>query len=151
MREREREKVGEGAIRKIRKNSTQGETAAKSKLAEQKDNQRREEQGKIDERNIKTRNTLSVLQEEERDPIAEDDSPPRVKADKNEKKITLGKERGKARKSLNEMKKKGETTPKPGIIKITPMKELKQRRKKQQNKNNKKNTDAGITQEKIPV
>ena len=49
------------------------------------------------------------------------------------------------------MKKKGETTPKPGIIKITPMKELKQRRKKQQNKNNKKNTDAGITQEKIPV
>ena len=50
-------------------------TAAKPKLAEQKDNQRREEQGKIgEERNIETRNTFSVLQEEEREPIPEEDS-----------------------------------------------------------------------------
>ena len=56
--------------------STQGETAAKPKLAEQKYNQRREEQGKIgEERNIEIRNTFSVLQEEEREPIPEEDLP----------------------------------------------------------------------------
>ena len=35
----------------------------------------------------------------------------------NEKKITAGKGRRKMRKSLNEIKGKGETTPKPGIQK----------------------------------
>ena len=78
-------------------------TAAKPKLAEQKDYQRREEQRKIgEERNIETRNTFSVQQKEEREPIPEEDPlPPIVKVDKNEKKITAGKGRGKMRKSLN--------------------------------------------------
>ena len=68
---------------KIKKNIIQGETAAKPKPAEQKDNQRREEQGKIgEERNIKTRNTFSVLQEEEREPIPEEDSPQELKQTK---------------------------------------------------------------------
>ena len=69
-----KEEVGEGAIRK---NSTQAETAAKPKPAEQKDNRRREEQGKIGEEiNIKTRNTFSVLQEEKREPIPRRRLPP---------------------------------------------------------------------------
>ena len=67
-------------------------------------------------RNVETRSTFSVLQEEERGPIPNED-PPIVKADKNEKKITAGKGRGKLRKSLNEMKGKGETTPKTEILK----------------------------------
>ena len=98
------------------KNSTQGETAPE--LAEQKDNQRREEQKKIgEERNIEISNTFSVLQEEEKELIPEEDSTPIVKTDKNENKTTAGKGRGKLRKSLNETKGKGETTPKPGIQK----------------------------------
>ena len=86
-REREREVVGKGAIRKIKKNSTQGEIVAKPKPAEQRDNQRREEQGKIgEERNIKTRSTFSVLREEEREPIPEEDSPQELKQTKMKRK-----------------------------------------------------------------
>ena len=47
--------------------------------------------------------------------MPEQDTPPIVKTDKNENKITAGRGRGKMRKSLNETKGKGETTPKPGI------------------------------------
>ena len=84
IQETEREKVGEGAIRKRR---TQGEIATKPKPAELKDTQRREEQRKIsEERNIKTGNTFSVLQEEDKEPILEEDPPPIIKVDTNEKK-----------------------------------------------------------------
>ena len=69
------------------------------------------------ERNVEISNTFSVLQEEEKEPIPEEDPPPIAKTDKNENKITSGKGRGKLRKSLNETKGKGETTPKPGIQK----------------------------------
>ena len=74
------------------------------------------EQRKISKgRNIEMRNTFSVLQEEEKEPMPEQSTPPIVKTNKNEDKITAGRGRGKMRKSLNEMKEKGETTPKPGI------------------------------------
>ena len=46
--------------------------------------------------------------------MPEQDTPPIVKT-KKENKITAGRGRGKMRKSLNETKGIGETTPKPGI------------------------------------
>ena len=56
-------------------------------MAQLKDTHRREEQRKIsEERNIKTGNTFSVLQEEDKEPILEEDPPPIIKVDTNEKK-----------------------------------------------------------------
>ena len=66
-----RDKMGEGAIRKMRK---QGEIATKPKLVEVKDSQEREGQRRMTkERNIKTENTLSALQEEVTEPLREEE------------------------------------------------------------------------------
>ena len=59
-------------------------------MIEQTNNQRKMEQRKISEgRNIEMRNTFSVLQEEEKELIPEEDSTPIVTTDKNENKTTI--------------------------------------------------------------
>ena len=56
-------------------------------MAQLKDTHRREEQRKIsEERNIKTRNTFSLLQEEDKKPILEEDPSQIIKVDTNKKK-----------------------------------------------------------------
>ena len=85
-----REKVDEGAIRMM---GIQGQIATKPKLAEEKNTQKRE-RNMTKERNIKTENTLSILQEEDTEPLLEEEEPPSiVKIDKDEKKIIEGKKK----------------------------------------------------------
>ena len=79
------EKVGEGAIRKRR---IQEEIATKPKIAEDKDTKEKLEQRNLkEERNIKIGNAFSVLQEDDREPILEEEElPPMTKIDKEKKK-----------------------------------------------------------------
>ena len=50
------------------------------------------------ERNIKTENTFSALQEEDTEPLLEEEEPPQiVKIDKDEKKVSEGKRRERIR------------------------------------------------------
>ena len=98
-----REKVGEWAIRKKR---TQEEIATKPKIAVEKDTKE-----KVEQRNIKIRNTFSVLQEEDQEPILEEEElPPIIKIDKDEKKVIDGREWGSLGKYLNEKRKKWNDT-----------------------------------------
>ena len=112
----EREKVGEGAIRKMGK---QGGIAIKPKPVQLRDTQEREGQRRMTkERNIKTENTFSVLQEEDIKPLRkEKKSPQIVKTEKDEKKIYEGKGRRKIRKAYRERKGECETSPKSGLPK----------------------------------
>ena len=66
---------------------TQEEIVTKSKIAEDNDTKEKEEQRNItEERNIKTGNTYSVLQEEDHEPILEEEElPPTIKMNKEEK------------------------------------------------------------------
>ena len=107
-----REKVDKEAIRKM---GTQGEIATKS----EKDTQKRERQRKMTkERHIKTKNTFSVLQEEDTKSLQEEEKPPQiVKVDKDEKKIFERKRRGRKRKSQSKKKGPSEMGPKPGLPK----------------------------------
>ena len=68
---------------------TQGEITTKPKPVEERDTLERERQRKMTkERNLKTENTFSVLQEEYREPSLEEEKPAQiVKIDKDEKKI----------------------------------------------------------------
>ena len=87
-----RERECEGAIRKRRK---QEEIATKPKIAEDKDTKEKVEQRcRTKERNIKIGNTLSVLQEDDQEPILEEEKlHPITKIDKEEKqKLKGGKE-----------------------------------------------------------
>ena len=80
-----RDKICKGAIRKRR---TQEEVATKLKIAECKDTKEKEEQkNMLEERNIKTGNTFSVLQEEDQEPILEEELLPIIKIDKKGKKV----------------------------------------------------------------
>ena len=69
------------------------------------------------ERNTKTENTFSVLQENT-EPLRKEEEPPQiVKIDKDEKKICEGKGRRRIRKAKSERKGESEMGPKPGLPK----------------------------------
>ena len=88
----DKEKIGEGEIRKRR---AQEEIATKPKISEDKDKKEKVEQrNRTEERNIKLRNTFSVLQEDNQEPILEEELYPITKIDKKEKKEIKGKEEG---------------------------------------------------------
>ena len=67
-----------------------------------------------EERNIKIKNTLSVLQEDDQEPILEEELLLITKIDKEEKKVIAGRRRGKLGKYLNK-NRKSEMVPKPGL------------------------------------
>ena len=96
-----REKVDQGRIRKM---GTQGEIATKPKPMEEIDTQKGEGQRKMTkERNIKTENTFSVLQEEVTEALCEEEEPSQiVKIDIDENKICEGKRREIIRKAHSE-------------------------------------------------
>ena len=65
-----------------------------------------------EERDIKTGNTCSVLQEKDQEPILEEEElPPITKIDKRRKKVIEGRGRGRVRKYLNK-KRRSEMVPK---------------------------------------
>ena len=81
---------------------------------EERDTQERERQRKmIKERNIKTENTFSTLQEEDTESLGEEKEPPQiVKIDIDDKKICEGKRRGRIKKAHSERKGESEMGPK---------------------------------------
>ena len=75
------------------------------------------QRNRTEERNIKIRNTFSVLQEDDQEPILEEEKLlPITKMDKEKKKEIEGRKRGKLRKYLNE-KRKIKRVPKPVLLK----------------------------------
>ena len=87
--------MGRGAIRKVGRGGTRGETAAGPGLTKQGDSQGREEQGRVgDERSMEMGDTFGVLQEEEGELVPGEDSTPIVGADRNENGTAAGKGRG---------------------------------------------------------
>ena len=84
---------------------------------EVRDTQEREGQRRMKkERNIKTVNTFTILQEEDIGQfVEEEESTQIVKTDKDEKKIYGRKGKGRIRKVHKERKRASETRPKPGL------------------------------------